>query len=82
MPRIRRQRDPQARRNALAMRNATPIAQELRGQRIDRRLTQAQLAKVVGMSVATVGRAERGIMTAKTVSLLRQGLQSITPSAS
>lgn len=64
------------------MRNVTPIAQELRGQRIDRRLTQAQLAKVVGMSVATVGRAERGIMTAKTVSLLREGLRAISPSAS
>jgi transcriptional regulator with XRE-family HTH domain len=64
------------------MRNATPIAQELRGQRIDRRLTQAQLARVVGISVSTVGRAERGVMTAKTVSLLRQGLQAIAPSAS
>lgn len=82
MARIRRLRDPQARRNALAMRNATPIAQELRGQRIDRRLTQAQLARVVGISVSTVGRAERGVMTAKTVSLLRQGLQAIAPSAS
>ena len=82
MARTRRLRDPQTRRNALAMRNATPIAQELRGKRIDRRLTQAQLARVVGMSVATVGRAERGIMTAKTVSLLRQGLQLITPASS
>lgn len=64
------------RRNLEAMRRSaqTKEARQIRGLRLDRRLTQRQLAELVGLSESTVSRAERGRFSAKTIRKIREEL--------